>query len=388
MHNPVVLLVCQLGDPIRGVSPYGDALLAALRGVPGVTIEPVDYLAAYPGLLHPASRGGTVGFGDLHWGRPATWRRLARMKGDIIHLQHWLPPMACYLASLAAMARRAGKRVVITVHNPDPHEALPWIKGCERKLFSRADALVVHDSGGVLRLRERFAIPDEKIHEIPHGIKVRGRPPLPESNDYMTLRLDPSRRYVCMFGNLRGYKGIDVLLAAWARVAAGIPDVDLVIAGRLWAGQKGLGARLVARLLGTGRDAQRIQAMLAMPEVVERVHLREGFQPDENIDALLRISDFAIFPYVRFASQSGAACRSAGLGCPVLVSDVGGLPEIAIDRSWVVPKGDVDALESRLRQKLLSPNLKVWQWKQLGRVQCYDWPQVAAAHAAIYHELI
>ena len=388
MSDPRVLLVCQLGLPIRGLSPYCNALFEALQSERGVNVHPIDYRAAYPGFLHPAAKGGTASSGELHWGNPLSWQRVAHMEADIIHLQHWFAPMACYLAPLVAMARRAGKRVVVTMHNPSMHETLHWTELFERKLVKSADVVVVHNSRGVTALCERFGLETERIHVIPHGICVAESPVPLECDDHARLGLDPKRRYICVFGNLRGYKGVDILLDAWSRLLTRLPDVDLVIAGRLWTGQSGVGARLVAKMLGTDQDAERLRTALALPGLTERVHVLEGFQPDVSINALVRLSELAVFPYVTFNSQSGAACRAAGLGCPVLVTDVGGLPDLAIDSSWIVTPGDSESLASALYTKLSQPDaLRARGGAQLQRIRAYAWPQVASTHAALYREL-
>jgi len=385
-----VLLVCQFGLPVRGLSPYCNTLLEALQAEQDLYVKPVDYRAAYPGILHPAVRTGALSPpGKLHWGNPLSWRRVAQIDADIIHLQYWLAPMSCYLAPLVSMAKRAGKRIVITVHNPSMHESLRWTTLFENKLLNQADALVVHDARGATALQERFSIMPERIHIIPHGVCVSSSPVLFKTSDYALLGLDPGRRYVCIFGNLRGYKGIDVLLDAWSKVVEKLVDVDLVIAGRFWAGQSGVGARLVAKMLGTDRDEKRLRSILSLPGLTNRVHLFEGFQSDESIDALIRLSELAVFPYVRFNSQSGATCRAAGQGCPVLVSDVGGLPDLAIDTSWVVNAGDADELASALVEKLSQPgDLQVNRELQLERTRAYAWPMIASAHAALYRRLI
>ncbi|MDY0310282.1 MAG: glycosyltransferase [Castellaniella sp.] len=54
---------------------------------------------------------------------------------------------------------------------------------------------------------------------------------------------------------------------------------------------------------------------------------------------------------------SFAACESLSVGLPTLVSDVGGLPEVVRDGidGWIVPAGDVDAVEAWLRARLANP---------------------------------
>lgn len=388
MTVPRVAMVCQFGLPVRGVSPYGDALLSALHNEAGVSIQAVDYNAPYPAILHPAGRNVPAGPGELHWVNPLSWYRVAGLDTEILHLQHWVAPMAGYLALLAAMARHRGKRILITCHNPAAHESLPGMEFIENNLFNQANAIIVHDARGADILGKRIERSKHPVQVVPHGIDVCEFSPAATQDDYTRFGLDPGRRYVCIFGNLRGYKGINILLQAWTEVSRRLPDVDLVVAGRLWSGEFGAGSRITARLLGTEGEGCRLNDLLAIPELAGRVHLYNSFQPDENIDALLRLSDCAVFPYVRFSSQSGAACRAAGMGCPVLVTDVGGLPDLAINRDWIVPPGNAGKLVEVLSGKLADiPLMQAARQSQLDRVRGYDWARVVGTHLQVYREL-
>ena len=390
MAKAKILLVSQFSLPVRGVSPYSDALLEALIKERELSVHPVDYRAPYPALLHPANKKviSATG-GDLHYGNPFSWRRLARKETDIIHLQHWLAPMSCYLAPLASLAKKSGKKIVLTMHNPTPHESLPWTRPFERWLISKADVIVVHNKSGVAALNKFFHNKENKVILIPHGINVSSNPQTASPEDYTNLNLSPSKRYISLFGNLRGYKGVDVLLDAWSQIYKEIPNVDLVIAGSLWTGKSGFVSRVVAKMLGTNQVAGNIQRLLSQPELSSRVHLLEGFQPDAKIDSLIRISNLAIFPYTHFNSQSGAACRAAGMGCPVLVSKVGGLPDLAINDKWVVSPGDSEALARCLRTTLGDPSsLSANRHEQIEHIQNYSWEQVASEHMELYHTLL
>jgi len=383
-----VQLVCQFGQPVRGLSPYGDTLLRGLFQQDDLQVVPVDYRAAFPSFLYPASNNGLIAQGDLHWANPFSWSRVARMPADVIHVQHWSTPLATYLCPLAAMARRAGKRVVITVHNPKPHEALPALDALEMRLFRNAHVLLVHDANGVRALRQRMGDPHADIRIIPLGIDVQAQPSNIQHGDYELLGVDQSRRYICIFGNLRGYKGITILLDAWAQVAEKLPGVDLIVAGRLWAGTKGYFAKKVARRLGTDSYAELLKGKLASPALAGRVHLIEGFLPDNTIDALLRVADLAVFPYEKFSSQSAAACRAAGMGCPVLVSNLGGLPDLAMDNTWLVEPSDTAGLVQQLSFKLDLDDLRSeLRQAQLRKVAAFDWRKVGSQHAALYREL-
>lgn len=296
--------------------------------------------------------------------------------------------MAFYLLAVTRRLKQRGCKIVITVHNPIPHESLGLLSAPEMRWFALADAVIVHDARGRDALLERGVVA-ARIHEIPHGVALSGTLDAysPTSGGPGRKGEKTSRRYVVMFGNLRGYKGVGVLLKAWREVCKSLDDVELVIAGRLWDGGSSPMASLAARILGTRKDAHAIRLQLADPLFVERVRLIEGFVSDEDLDELLDGAELAVFPYVRFASQSGAACRAVGRGCPVLVSDVGALPELAIGPDWIVPPEDVERLTRALIDRLKWVGQSDCRAAQFQRVKSLEWQAVARTHAALYRSL-
>jgi glycosyltransferase involved in cell wall biosynthesis len=286
------------------------------------------------------------------------------------------------------MAHRHGKRVVVTVHNASPHERAGRFVHFEDRLLRVADALVVHGEAARQAIVRRLGPGGPPITVIAHGVDVLPAPVIASGDDHQRLGLSPDRRYVLLFGNLRGYKGVEILLAAWAKARPALADVDLIIAGRLWGGNRTLPGRVVARLMGTASDAGRLRTLLASDDLMKNVIVRQGFQSDEDIDALIRICALAVFPYRRFSGQSGAASRAAAMGRPVLVSRVGALPDLAIDETWQLPPGDMGELASRLVDKLRDPaTANAAATQQLEAVRASDWHHVANAHLRLYREI-
>ena len=122
---------------------------------------------------------------------------------------------------------------------------------------------------------------------------------------------------------MRPYKGIDLLLDAWR----GIDDAELWIAG-------------MPRM-----DISALRA--AAPPSVRFV---PRFIGDDELPAYFRRADLVVLPY-REIDQSGVLFTALAFGKPLLLSDVGGFPEIAATgaaRSF--PAGDVGALHERLRE--------------------------------------
>ena len=106
---------------------------------------------------------------------------------------------------------------------------------------------------------------------------------------------------VLCFGLMRPYKGIDLLLEAWR----GIDGAELWIAG-------------MPRM-----DISALTA--AAPPGVRFV---PRFIGDDELPAYFRRADLVVLPY-REIDQSGVLFTALAFGKPLLLSDVGGFPEIA-----------------------------------------------------------
>ena len=151
---------------------------------------------------------------------------------------------------------------------------------------------------------------------------------------------------VLFFGYVRRYKGLDTLLDAWPAVRARRP-ATLVVAGDFYEDPAPYRAQAAAACAAGGRDA---------------VRLREGYQSDEDVEALFRAADVVVLPY-RSATQSGVTHVAYALGVPVITTDVGGLAETVRpgETGLVVPPGDPAALAAavvRYFEEDLGPGLR------------------------------
>jgi len=371
---------------------YSNNLLKELSNIPSVKVNTLDYISLYPKFLTPASGFENIDVEDsiLHWSKPWTWFKAARISDAIVHIQYWSLPTSFMLASVATRLRKLKKKVIITIHNPDHHERIPIFSFWENKLVSKADVIIVHTENGKKILKKRFpSLKSNHIQVIPHGISdIAAIQRKPLMTDYSQNSLDPARRYILFFGNIREYKGLPILLEAWKQVLKQCNDVDLIVAGRFWSGSSSLFSRLSSRILGSKKVAEKLLIMLDQEVFKKRVIFVEGFLPDSQIDSLCRIAEFCVFPYQRFSGQSGAACRALGIGVPVLVSRVGGLPELVASENMIVEPGNIQELANRLSW-LLHEN----DWLATERVNqqrlsiTKSWQYVASTHVLLYNSL-
>ena len=142
------------------------------------------------------------------------------------------------------------------------------------------------------------------------------------------------------FGLVRPYKGLDVLIDALAIAREAVPGVRLVVAGEFW--QRADAFRAQADRLGLG----------------DAVTLRDGYVQNEEVAPLFASADAVVLPY-RAATSSGVLTLAIEHGVPMIVTDVGGLPEVVVDgdAGLVVPPGDARALAAAVVRLCEEPGL-------------------------------
>lgn len=305
---------------------------------------------------------------------PAGLRRLGRSLADrtpgILHAQ-WAHVPALDVRAWRAL-RRAGWRVIYTVHDPRPLVGTTSrvSNGLHRGLLGESDALVVHGPAGRALLLEA-GVSTDKVHVMPPGPPLSlGEEPSRE-RARARLGLPPNAPIVLFFGFVKHYKGIDVLLESLARLRARVPDVRLLIAGEVTE-RRGAYDRRIARL-GLG----------------SQVRWSGSFVPSSELPTYLRAADVVALPY-RDGSSSGALLTAQVHGRPVVATRVGDLPEL-IDSGvtgLLVPPADPSALCGALEELLRSParaeRLAETARRRLADV--FSWPAAAARLERIYRE--
>ncbi len=177
--------------------------------------------------------------------------------------------------------------------------------------------------------------------------------------------MESNNPVVLMFGLMRPYKGIDVLLQAWRGVdgQAPIEDAELWIAGL------------------PKMDISALQA--AAPA---NVRFDPHFVTDDELPAYFERADLVVLPYLQ-ADQSGVLFTALAFGKPLLLSDVGGFPEMEdTGAARIVPAGDAHALGQALRE-LLHDRAALTEMCVKARAAAhgrYSWETSARAHVELY----
>lgn len=346
-----------LVDPAAYTPPYDRALASALARA-GAEVSLVTSAFTYGDV--PEAPGVDVVEAFYRWA-PARGRRFARLAqhvpdmlryrargADVVHFQ-WLPVQHVDGYLLPNRHPR-----LLTAHDVLPREPSPGQLAGQRKLYERMDAVVVHSEHGAARLRDELGLDPALVHVIRHGaltgLDVPGEAPFAK----------PDRPVVLMFGLLRPYKGVDVLLEAWRRA-----DVD----AELW-------------VIGMPRmDVSGIHG----PNV--RTALR--FVSAGELAGAFRAASLVVLPY-REIDQSGVLFTALAFGKPMLLTRVGGFPEVAeTGAAALVDPGDPDALAAELSSLLADP-ARLARMGAASRAAAegeYGWDDIAARTLDLYRRL-
>jgi glycosyltransferase involved in cell wall biosynthesis len=378
----------QLVDPAAYTPPYDHALAAALAGA-GAQVELVTSHFSYGPVPHPPETGGPSASPagpprtyvvDEHFYRRSSregmgprrrrllraaehvpdmlrYRRVAE-RADLVHYM-WLPIPALDRRLLAPKRPR-----VYTMHWRLP-EAETRIARTLTALLAEMDAVVVHSEHGARRLESDFGVPPAKLRVIPHG-----------AFDYLTHQQDEvalpaelrevSGPVILAFGLVRPYKGTDVLLEAFRRLEG----------AELW-------------VVGMPR-----MPMDELRELADRapgtVRFVDRFITDPEIPAFMRRADLVVLPY-RNIEQSGVLYTALAFGRPLVLSSVGGFPEVAErGAARLFPPGDPDALAEVLRELLADSSAREGLAEAAAGVAAttYSWERIGEATLSLYRDLL
>ena len=290
----------------------------------GNEVDIKTFTLQYPSLLFPG-KSQTVSTpppADLHICRcintvnPFNWvrigRRICRERPDFVLMKYWTPFMAPCFGTIARFARRNGHtKVLCQIDNVEPHEHHLTDKPFNRYYLSVVDGFVYMSEQVHGELKAYSSAP---ALFSPHPLFENFGERVARNEACVRLGLEPTVDYVLFFGLIRDYKGLDLLLDAWAELR-----------------RRGLTAG--RRLIVAGEfytPKERYLRQIADNGLQDEVILHDRFIPDEQVKYYFSAVDFVVQPY-KTATQSGVTQIAYNFELPMIVTDVGGLPEIVPD---------------------------------------------------------
>ena len=311
--------------PYRGGLASFSEMLARTFIKQGNRVDIVTFRMQYPKLLFPGKTqfSESPAPADLHITRmvnsvnPFNWWRVGRhirkMRPDALILQYWTPLMAPCLGTICRMvAKNRHTKMIAKLDNVIPHEQHFFDRILTRYFIASVDGFL-YMSQQVKDELDTFTTTKPSVF-APHPVFSNFGEKVSHGEACRQLNLPEDQRYVLFFGLIRDYKGLDLLLDAWAKLRQDgfTENKKLLVAGEFYTDK--------------AKYLQQIERLC----IGEDILLHDRFIPDEEVKYYFSIADVVVQPY-KSATQSGVTQIAYQFETPMIVTDVGGLAEIVPD---------------------------------------------------------
>jgi glycosyltransferase involved in cell wall biosynthesis len=308
--------------PLRGgLATFNQRLAKAFEDA-GHSCSIWSFSLQYPSFLFPGKTQFTDEPApdlDIHSNinsvNPANWlrmgNRLKKEKPDLIVVRYWLPFMGPALGTILRRVRKnKHTRIVCIADNVIPHEKRFGDKPFTRYFLKAPDAFVTM-SEKVMKDLKTFE-PVKPARLVNHPLYDTFGEIIPAQEARVHLGLPEKQKIILFFGFIRQYKGLDILLEAMADERIKKEGIRLLVAGEFY------------------EDEKKYQALIDQLGIRERLIVRTDFIPDSEVKYYLCAADVVIQPY-RNATQSGVTPLAYHFEKPMVVTNVGGLPDLVPD---------------------------------------------------------
>ncbi len=341
--------------PVLETNPYQRLLYAELARA-GLELQPKPRLR----LSWLWRHRHTVGLLHFHW--PEAYYRYG--SGKLEALRSW-PLLALFALRLSA-AKALGYRVAWTIHQVRPHESSNrLLDRLGSTILARAsDVLLAHDSVTAERARKTLGRRAAAVEIVPHGSYIGVYPPgRPREAVRAELGIAKDSFAFLCFGDLRAYKSVELLLAAFGDAA--LPGATLVLAG-------GAKSARLARVAGGAEKDTRVRARL-------------GFVPEPNVAELFGACDAVVLPRGD-GGTSGSLILALSLGLPVVAARTPSYDALmhGTESGWLFTPGDRDSLRIALETAAADSEEAARRGgNALRRAQRLAWPEIGDRTSAI-----
>ncbi len=242
---------------------------------------------------------------------PGSWKITARQiieyAPDLVIYRFWNPFFGLSMGSIAKSIRKISPEIkqISLCDNVIPHESSIIDKWLTMRLFNLLDGFLVQSDGVKNELKSLLpnTIIEKRFHPIydnygPRIDKISSR----QKHDITVKHL------ILYFGIVRDYKGLDVLIKATQLLKEKMDDFHVLAVGESY---------------GT---SEKYNSLITELEVGDVFTWENRFVPDSEVSTYFSASDVMALPY-HSASQSGIVQIAYSFNIPVVVTNVGGLPE-------------------------------------------------------------
>ena len=366
--------------PYRGgIATFNERLAQEFASM-GIDIDIETFIIQYPSFLFP----GKTQYNDkpapenlnikrtINSINPLNWikvgRRIRKEAPDLVIIRYWLPVLAPCLGTIASLARRNKHTIIICLaDNIIPHEHRLGDHSLTNYFMQRIDGLIAM-SQSVLKDGNSF-----------RGNLPQGFCPHPIFDNYgeklsfevakQKLKLDPNTRYLLFFGFIRDYKGLDLLINAFADERLRKFPVKLLVAGEYYS------------------SPEPYLKLIKDHNLKNFVEMRTEFIPDDQVNLYFSAADMVVQPY-KSATQSGVTQIGYHFNKSMLVTNVGGLAEIIPDgKIGYVVEPEIREIADALVDFYENDRIAKFEANIIEEKKKFSWSNMANTFLSVYNKI-
>ncbi len=334
--------------PIKGITPYTVELLKELDKK--VKIQFIWFKDIYPEFVYPwwtkdysltvPELKNTNLRNKITWYNPLSWIIAGfKIKWNIIHAQWWSRILAPIYLTILLIARLRWKEIVLTVHNVSPHEK-SFIKIFMNNIvYKLSNKYIVHSQANKKEL-QKIVWDKKQICIIPHWIIAPKFKKDTKENLRKKYKLKNDEKVILFYGNIRDYKGLDIMLEAYNKIIKSWEKkFKLIIAWSCWQGWE---------------KYQQIIDKYNLGNYILRI---DSFIWEQQTWELFTLSDVLVLPYKNFDSQSWVIATNLYFNLPVIVSNLWWLTAVIKDKDLIFEVWNTEELKEKI--------LNLFSWNNL-----------------------
>jgi len=365
------IIIIGPAHPLRGGLATFNERLAKQFNNEGDACEIVSFSLQYPGIFFP----GKTQYSDqpapahikirsiINSVNPANWisvgKKLRREKPDLIVVRFWIPFMGPSLGTiLRQVQKNRHTKIICIADNVIPHEHRPGDRNFTRYFLKSCDGFVTMSDKVMADLRKFEK--EKPAQLVQHPLYDNFGEKIPKADARQILGLPQGEKIILFFGFIRNYKGLDILLKAMADDRIRAAGIKLLVAGEFY------------------EDEKPYLQIISDHNLQSAIILKNHFIPDNEVRNYLCASDLVVQPY-RSATQSGVTPLAYHFEKPMVVTNVGGLPDLVPHKKvGIVSEPEPQAIASaileyyQLGEEYFIPHLRTEKQK-------YSWENLTKA---------
>lgn len=329
--------------PLRGgLASFNERLATEILHA-GHAVKIYTFSLQYPSFLFP----GTTQYSNepapahipievcINSVNPLTWIKtgyaILQQQPNVVIIRYWLPFMGPCLGTIARILKKDSSiRVICIADNIIPHETRPGDRLFTKYFVKPIDAFVAM-SQQVKKDIPQFST--KPVIKVDHPLYDNFGEAIESETAKSHLRIPANQKIILFFGFIRKYKGLDLLLAAMAILRdqqfLQTHQIKLVIAGEFY------------------ESAESYLQQINTLKLNNYIYLHTNFITDSEVKYYLSAADVVVQPY-RHATQSGVTPLAYHFNKPMIVTNVGGLPDLVPPQVGMVCAPTADCIAEKI----------------------------------------